>query len=86
MLALIVMVQVTKYGEKWQNSKWKNISKVYCHRLISLKFTNPNWSKIPDYSYRILIIGRFGYLYQPDIEKTFFIHKTSIWTQISIAN
>ena len=45
----------------------------------NLKERNPNWPQIPDYQYRILIIGRFGsgktnsllnlISQQPDIEQ-----------------
>ena len=61
-----------------------------------IKEYNPNWPEIPDYSYRILIIGGSGsgktnallnvVNHESDIDKNCFICKRSILSKISITN
>ena len=61
-----------------------------------IKKHNPNWPKIPDHPYRILIAwgsgsGKTNALlnlinHEPDTDKVFFIRKRSIWRKYQLLN
>ena len=61
-----------------------------------IKKHNPNWPKIPDHPYRILIVwgsgsGKTNALlnlinHEPDTDKVFFIRKRSIWRKYQLLN